>query len=246
LALRFSSITVEGKSPEATSQIDLAAEVLADGKKEGRETGHSKHTAWYHEDENSEQDGKPIFLRFWYAGYKNHKIIVSFCCQASDKKRDEVQQTIALVPRLFTKLVPRGTVSALTTHESQMLDDQRALVAEVLQTQYDTYAVPKLKSDLPSLQRFVDEQAFDQEQQYEWTCLGVAFGDVIANELGLDWIAQCDEYGVEPALNLKGTTITVFPRTMILKRVEKGEHADLEHILSQLANHVEEMKREGC
>jgi|GEM_PF-1920973 len=246
LALRFSSVTVEVKPSRKTSEIDLAANVYQRGTQQGLETMRAGGKAWYHEDKESEQDGKPIWLRFWYVGCSKNTILISICCDLSNKQHARVLEVIDIMPNLITGLKPRGEKSPLTTQESFKLDEQRTLVEEVLRTKYDTYALPKLKADLPVLQRIVDYHVFSPEQEYEWASVGVAFGDIVANELGLAWIIQCDEFGVEPALNLKDTSITLFPRSMLLKRIEQGETPDLQYLLNKLVESVEELRRGGC
>jgi hypothetical protein len=62
--------------------------------------------------------------------------------------------------------------------------------------------------------------------------LGVAFGDALAQTLGLKWVAIDDEYGCDPALVLEGTSVKVFPLTMISKRVEDGEAVDVRELFA--------------
>jgi hypothetical protein len=58
-------------------------------------------------------------------------------------------------------------------------------------------------------------------------CLGIAFGDALAQELGLGWVAVEDDYGRDPALQLAGTSVLVFPMTAISRRIEDGETVDV-------------------
>ena len=62
--------------------------------------------------------------------------------------------------------------------------------------------------------------------------LGVAFGDALAQELGLSWVAIDDEYGCDAALILEGTSVKVFPLTSISKRVEAGEVVDVRELFA--------------
>ncbi len=43
----------------------------------------------------------------------------------------------------------------------------------------------------------------------------------------LHWVAVEDEYGRDPALRWLDTSVLVFPRTVISKRVEDGEEIDV-------------------
>ena len=59
----------------------------------------------------------------------------------------------------------------------------------------------------------------------ELQALGVALGDAISQETGWPFVLVEDEYGRDPGLHVDGS-MTVFPVTMISKRVERGESVD--------------------
>jgi hypothetical protein len=75
--------------------------------------------------------------------------------------------------------------------------------------------------------------------------LGITFGDALAQELGLKWVAFEDEYGRDPALMLEGTSIQLFPLTTISKRVERGETIDVYELFSSACATVLEVKNAG-
>jgi Domain of unknown function (DUF3806) len=77
-------------------------------------------------------------------------------------------------------------------------------------------------------------------------CLGITFGDALAQELGLTWVAVEDQYGRDPALHLHGTSIYLFPLTSISKRIEGGEDVDIYALFEEACNTVEQAKREGA
>lgn len=62
--------------------------------------------------------------------------------------------------------------------------------------------------------------------------LGVVFGDALAQQFGLSWVAIDDEAGCEAALALEGTTVRVFPLTSISKRVEAGGAVDVRELFA--------------
>lgn len=62
--------------------------------------------------------------------------------------------------------------------------------------------------------------------------LGIAFGDALAQHLGLRWVAVDDECGCDPALVKDGTSIKVFPLTSISKRVEAGHAIDVSDLFA--------------
>ena len=51
-----------------------------------------------------------------------------------------------------------------------------------------------------------------------------------------------DEYGRDPCLVVDGTSIMLFPLTMISKRIERGEEVDVFDIFNALADDVEKLK----
>jgi hypothetical protein len=135
-------------------------------------------------------------------------------------------------PRLVAQSSDTSKFSELTAADVARLDKQRALVVGALKQHHDASSLSRTKLDLPSLQRLLDEHAFAKTQAYELQSLGVTFGDVLANELGLRWTIVADDYGRDPTLRLGDTTIQVNALTMISKRVERGEAVNLKVLLA--------------
>jgi Domain of unknown function (DUF3806) len=72
---------------------------------------------------------------------------------------------------------------------------------------------------------------FNKSKAYELQSLGVAFGDVLACEFPLRWVMVTDEFGTDPTLRFKQTTVQINALTMISKRVERDEPVDLSYLL---------------
>lgn len=77
----------------------------------------------------------------------------------------------------------------------------------------------------------------------ELQCLGIAFGDALAQYLSLEWVSITDEYGQDPALSLPGTSLLLFPMTMISKRVEEGEVVDVPELFQTIVASVQDAQR---
>lgn len=75
-------------------------------------------------------------------------------------------------------------------------------------------------------------------------CLGITFGDALAQKLGLKWVAVEDEYGRDPALIAEGTSIITFPLTSISKRIEKGEEVDVFNLFENACAKINELKQQ--
>ena len=122
---------------------------------------------------------------------------------------------------------PEPKFSELSQADRERLDQQRALVAAAAKQRYGTPALSKSTRDLPILQRLIDDSVFKKSQTYELQSLGVVFGDVLASELSLRWVMITDEYGTDPTLRFKNTSININALTMISKRIEKDERVDV-------------------
>jgi hypothetical protein len=99
--------------------------------------------------------------------------------------------------------------------------------------------------DLQFLQRVLDAQVIAPTQTFELQCLGVALGRVLAaNVEGLEWAIVDDEYGRDPTIRYRGTTLQLNVLTMISKRVEQGERVDIQQMYGGLCGKVRALKDE--
>jgi Domain of unknown function (DUF3806) len=131
------------------------------------------------------------------------------------------------------KPAPEPKFAELSHDDSNRLDQQRAVVAAAAKQRYGTISLTRTKRDLPVLQNLINDKVFNKSQTYELQCLGVAFGDVLANELPLRWVMVTDEYGTDPTLRFKQMTIQINALTMISKRVERNEPVSVQWLLDQ-------------
>jgi len=121
--------------------------------------------------------------------------------------------------------------SELSQADRTRLDEQRAIVAAAVKQRYGTSTLRKTVADLSVLQRLIDDKVFSKSQTYELQSLGIAFGDVLASELPLRWVMVTDEYGTDPTLRFKDTTLQINALTMISKRIERDEEVNLSELL---------------
>lgn len=92
-------------------------------------------------------------------------------------------------------------------------------------------------ADLELLQRALDDDASDLSKPAVVQSLGLAFGNVLASELGLDWVIVEDEYGSDPALRHPETDALLHPLTMVSGRIE-DEHVDLQELVRRYRGEV--------
>ena len=140
---------------------------------------------------------------------------------------------------------PVSKFTELSNEDRTRLDQQRAIVASAAKERYGITLLTKSVKDLPILQRLIDDKAFTKTQTYELQSLGVAYGDVLASELPLRWVIVTDEYGTDPTLRFKSTTIQINALTMISKRVEKGEPTNLQELLRVTREQLTRLREGG-
>ncbi len=132
----------------------------------------------------------------------------------------------------------------LSREDASRLEKQRGVVAAIAKQRYGTAALTRNKADLVVLQRLLDDRVLAKTQTYELQCLGIVFGDVLASELPLRWMMITDEYGTDPTLRYKDTTIQINALTMISKRVESDEDVDVATMLRMIGEQIAQLENE--
>jgi hypothetical protein len=92
------------------------------------------------------------------------------------------------------------------------------------------------------LRALLERGVFQPTQTYELQSMGIVLGDALVQHCGVEWRAAEDEHGRDPCVQVPGTTIVLFPLTMISKRVERGEQVDVFNLFNQLGDKIEELR----
>jgi hypothetical protein len=112
---------------------------------------------------------------------------------------------------------------------AQRIENQRLWVKGHF-TEESIYKYETIEGKLYLLQGILDQKFYGKDETWGLQSLGIAFGDALLQKLDLKWMEVEDEYGVDPALKYKNTSILLFPLTMISKRIEKGEEISIEEL----------------
>jgi hypothetical protein len=100
-------------------------------------------------------------------------------------------------------------------------------------------------TDLVLLQRVLDSKAVEPEATYSLQALGMAFGKVfVNNNEHYDWWMVEDEYGRDPAVRYKETSLLMFPQTVISKRIEDRDVVDVQDLYEGLQRDLESIREE--
>jgi len=136
-------------------------------------------------------------------------------------------------------------VSSPSEADRRRLDDQRAVVEKYLADDSSRAKYKTAAGKLGTIRAILDGNVFKPNQTYELQCLGIVLGDAFALELGLEWVTVEDAHGRDPAMRLPGTSIILFPLTMISKRIERGEKVDVFDLFNGVAAEVESARQRG-
>lgn len=133
-------------------------------------------------------------------------------------------------------------ISALTPEDEARLAAQRAVIEAYIGDEKSraNYQTPAGKLGL--LRALLKAKAIGAEKTYELQSMGVILGDTFVQELGMQWVMVEDEFGGDPAIQVEGTSILLFPLTMISKRVESGEEVDVFDMFNYMADQIDQIR----
>jgi NAD-dependent SIR2 family protein deacetylase len=138
-------------------------------------------------------------------------------------------------------------VDAERSWEELSEDDIARLSAQrkwVLDHYDDPKRAESVEGKLRLLSFIIGENWIEPHETVKLQCLGVVFGDALAQRLSLSWKIVIDSVGRDPALVVAGTSLRIFPLTMISKRIEKGEQVDVVDMFGGICAHVNALSRE--
>jgi hypothetical protein len=114
---------------------------------------------------------------------------------------------------------------------------------------YEPHAQDKYQTidgKLSLLDAILSNKWIEPNETLKLQCLGITFGDALAQMLGLEWRMVEDEYGRDPSLVKVGTSIVVFPQTSISKRIEAGEIVEVFGLFKSACNSIQQLSNEGA
>ena len=140
---------------------------------------------------------------------------------------------------------PTPKITPLTEADRKRMRKQRAAVEKYLANADSKQRFTTTMGKLGTIRALLQALALHREQTSELQCLGVVLGDTFVHEFGMEWIMVEDDHGQTPAVQLPGTTMILFPLTMICKRSEGDDHIDVYELFKEVATQVDELQQQG-
>jgi hypothetical protein len=134
-------------------------------------------------------------------------------------------------------------IEALSAEDTARVEKQRDWVRDHY-TPESLHLYDTLEGKLRLLDTILKENWIEPTETWKLQSLGITFGDALAQKMNLVWVAVEDEYGRDPALQDRGTTIVMFPLTTISKRVERGEPVDVRELFENACQTIDRLRAE--
>jgi len=114
-------------------------------------------------------------------------------------------------------------ITELTQLDQRYLAQQRADLEELARAGLGAFFTGDPDTDIPVLQRLLDEGVIADDDRRRLQAMGVVLGDLLADELDMHWVVYEDEVGRSRALRYRESANYLFPATMISRRREAGD-----------------------
>jgi len=246
--IRISVLTVEPKDNLDTEPIYWA--VVEKARENGQEATIVNNKSYYTYNQQSEAEGEDITLFFFEIGYKCHYILISitvvtaFAQNNEEKVKDllsDVRQAIATIEDINLE---KANIFEPKYNDFTSIEERVAAILDLDKDDIDAYHQDN--KTLPLIQAIIDEEKYSADDTYELQSLGVAFGSYLEHiNNNLYWAIIRDEYGRDICLHSKNLAITVFPLTMLSKRIEEGASIDVEELKNNLIARIDELSSSG-
>jgi hypothetical protein len=125
---------------------------------------------------------------------------------------------------------PAPLISELTIIDRDFMEDQRDSIDELAGINFGRQLRREKGNDLDILQMLLDRRLVTGDQSLQLQAMGIVMGDLLAEELDMDWVVYEDKLGRSRALRLGLSDHYLFPVTMISRRAEVGAEVDVRKI----------------
>ncbi len=240
LVIRWSVLSVEPKEGAAVDK--LFHYVIQRGEEEGYSVKKVGDKSFYQYVVESEEESSITF--HYEVGYKWSFIVLSITTALEKKEASEVMDTLKEVEQMIVSLKEINP-DEMTLFEPKYSDykeiyERVSQILSVKEEEIDDFH--QRNKTLSFIQNLLDKEVYDAEQSYELQSLGMALGDYMQyKERNLRWAVVRDEYGRDLCLHHQGCNLTLFPLTMLEKRVKEGELISVKGLVEALFEKIQEV-----
>ena len=129
---------------------------------------------------------------------------------------------LSLLITLSASAFAEVTIGQLGYLDRGYMDQQRESLGELAALKLGRKLRGERSNDLAILQALLDQGLVRNDQMQELQAMGIIMGDLLAEELDMDWVIYEDKVGRTRALRYKKTDNYLFPATMVSRRRTVG------------------------
>ena len=118
-------------------------------------------------------------------------------------------------------------ISNLSPDDETWLRRAEEHIASFVRTRNGGGEFERTHNDLRRLQCLIDDHAITKKNVLEAQCIGVVLGNLLAENTSMRWKRVANEYGDMISLHDERIGFTLYPVTMISKRLEGRRSIDL-------------------
>ncbi|MDR0560432.1 MAG: DUF3806 domain-containing protein [Prevotellaceae bacterium] len=239
--IRISVITAEHKDKKT-----MFDNIVEKGRKENKKVEIIGDKSYIFSSKQYEEEGDQCITYFYETGYKQHCILISVTTLLENSETEEFKSALAEFPKYIASIeeispAEKNYYFSLTNDDCDYINKRSAEILGITEKELDNFH--ENGETLKTIQKILDEEKFSAENTAELQSLGYAFGDYIQYKYpDLQWAILHDKHGRDFCLIHKQAPLTIFPATMILKRVEDGEKFDIEKLLNGILNIIDKEK----
>jgi len=259
ITLRFSSISIvkKGSDDKPVAETHIRNKAAEQGYQYVQAGKHGVAVT----QEESEQDGHLLLIKYWYVGSKNTVVIVSATILKSSLKSALVRQTLEHMPRILESLEITKSHHVIVSGDNeiefteQVVDpapqETRPFAAaedawleeadrhsRELSIQYGSGGELDPEELDRIFSRWMNEPGEKESDEIVANSLGAAFGSYLVEHHGFQWIVVTDEYGTEYAVRHDLNHTIAFPRASVQKRIENGQAEFFNHVFLIILDQV--------
>lgn len=262
--IRISFISFKPKDPNETEGgLRIVQSNINEKKYESLTIGDRLIAHWQ---ENINENGEELILKYWEFGYQNNLIILSVTITKSEQNTEKVRRIIGLVPTFLQSIRSAQTQGAIETTEGQIeytstqvdenfkhyelnakdeqsIAEHEKLGLDVLYKYLDANDVAELdfkKLDLAFKSWLNDNDERKISEDTIANGLGIIFGIKLIDSLDMEWKKVTDEYGTDYVVWHKSNNTMAFPVSSVYKRIEARETDFFWSIYQMIKNRIEE------
>ena len=223
-------------------QADYATECLEYELKQNRDAKRVNIGGWdcAYSVEDFQEEGIWYTSHLWVTG----KGAISVECSFTVTKGESA----AVAEKIISSLQVRGEkdkpwkeIIPLRVLEINAINESFGWVVSAVKKQL-TKGFSSQETDLPNLQRVMDNGKFNKTQRQTWEGFGIVFGTILVNEMdGMEWVTVIDGQKEMPALHFADSNLIYYPAELVWNKIKNGEKCDLMAMYAQIKSEVEKV-----